>query len=67
MGAAAALAARQLEWLVSGATFFAQVVRLATSIGVALAVLAVAASLLKIREFRDGAAVVAGRFRRPGR
>jgi putative peptidoglycan lipid II flippase len=64
MGVAAAFTARQLESWVTGATLLAQLVRLTTTIGVALGVLAAAATVLKIREFREGTAVVAARFRR---
>jgi putative peptidoglycan lipid II flippase len=64
MGAAAAAASRQLGAWLPGPTLIAQVVRLAVTIGIAVAVLSAAAHLLRIREFRDGVALVTSRFRR---
>jgi putative peptidoglycan lipid II flippase len=64
MGAAAmALDRYALVWL-PGDALLMQIVRLALSIGVAVAVLAAAAHLLHIDEFRRGVALVTARFRR---
>ena len=49
-------------WLAGGG-LVPQITRLAATIGVALGVLSGAAYLLRIREFRDGVALVARRFR----
>ncbi|OFW07039.1 MAG: murein biosynthesis integral membrane protein MurJ [Acidobacteria bacterium RIFCSPLOWO2_02_FULL_68_18] len=62
-GAAEAAGAR---WL-PGDALVLQVIRLGAAIGVALAVLGVAAHLLRIREFREGAAMVMRRLRRASR
>ncbi len=63
--AAAAIAADAAgaRWL-PGDALLLQIVRLALAIGVALAVLAAAAHVLHIREFRAGVAIVARRMRR---
>ncbi|MBI4885998.1 MAG: murein biosynthesis integral membrane protein MurJ [Acidobacteria bacterium] len=64
MAAAAAAADRAgVRWL-PGDGLWPQVGRLIASIGIALAVLAAAAHLLRIREFREGMAIVLRRFRR---
>jgi peptidoglycan biosynthesis protein MviN/MurJ (putative lipid II flippase) len=64
MGAAAlAVEALARRWLPGGALVF-QIARLTVAIAVALGVLAAAAHLLHIREFREGMAMVTRRFRR---
>jgi len=58
------------EWLVArlpSHTFLNQAIRLGLSIGSSLIVLAAAAWLLRIREFREAVAIVARRLRRPAR
>jgi putative peptidoglycan lipid II flippase len=63
---AAATIAAQIagtRWL-PGDALLVQIVRLALAIGVSLAVLAAAAHVLHIREFREGLAMVARRIRR---
>lgn len=62
--AATATYAAMTGWL-PGNGLLAQIVRLTAAIGVALGVLAAAAHLLRIREFSEGLAVVARRFRGP--
>jgi putative peptidoglycan lipid II flippase len=64
MGAAAAATSHQLGAWLPGPTLIAQVARLAATIGIAVAVLSAAAHLLRIREFRDGVALVTSRFHR---
>jgi putative peptidoglycan lipid II flippase len=64
MGAAAAGADAWLGTALPGENVAAQIVRVTLSIGVALAVLAAAAWLLRIREFKDATAVIVRRFRR---
>ena len=68
MGAAALAIDRTLAVSIPGSAFFVQAARLLMTILSALAVLAIAAHLLKIREFREGLALVmkrAGREDRP--
>ena len=60
MGFAAVFADRMLIALAPGAGFFAQALRLGTTIGAALVVFAIAAHLLRIREFRDAVAQMMG-------
>jgi putative peptidoglycan lipid II flippase len=67
MGAAALVSERQLTQWMPGDALALQVVRLALSIGVALAALAAASWLLRIREFNQGVALVMRRFRRKAR
>lgn len=67
MGAAAAAADAWLAARVGGAALPLQLVRVGGSIGVALAVLASAAWVLRIREFHEGVAIVVRRLRRTGR
>jgi len=62
-GAAIAVDAASLRWL-PGDALLLQIVRLALAIGGALAVLAAAAHVLHIREFREGMAMVTRRIRR---
>ena len=64
MGGAAVGVEMALGVWLPGTSLVAQVVRLAAAIGVALGVLAAGAHLLRIREFRDGVALVTRRFRR---
>jgi len=61
--AAVATEAAGARWL-PGDGLLPQIVRLAAAIGVSLAVLAGAAHLLRIREFREGVEMVARRLRR---
>jgi putative peptidoglycan lipid II flippase len=63
MGAAALVAHGALAAWMPGPALAAQVVRLAAAIGVALAVLAAAAHLLGLREFREAAGMVTRRLR----
>ena len=51
------------QWL-PGDALMLQIVRVATTIGLSVAVLAAAAWLLRIREFHEGMAIVLRRFRR---
>ena len=51
------------QWL-PGDALMRQIVRVATTIGLSVAVLAAAAWLLRIREFHEGMAIVLRRFRR---
>jgi putative peptidoglycan lipid II flippase len=64
MGAAAAASYSAMTSWLPGDAIAVQIVRLATSIGIAVAVLAGAAWLLRIREFNEGVALVARRLRR---
>jgi putative peptidoglycan lipid II flippase len=64
MGAAAVAVDRYSAAWLPGESLLAQVARLAVSIGIAIAVLAAAAHLLHIDEFRRGVALVTSRFRR---
>jgi putative peptidoglycan lipid II flippase len=64
MGAAAFASLRALELWLPGDAEFIQIVRLAITIGFALAVLAGSAWLLRIREFNQGVALVTRRLRR---
>ena len=61
--AAVAVDASAVAWL-PGDALVVQIVRLAATIAVSLAVLAGAAHLLRIREFREGVAAVARKLRR---
>jgi putative peptidoglycan lipid II flippase len=66
MGAAAMFVEPRLVTMLPGAGLMVQIVRLAATIGAALAVLGAAAWLLRIREFDEGVALVSRRFlRRP--
>ena len=67
MGAAAYYTNALLELWLPGHALPAQIVRLGSSIGVALIVLAAAAWLLHIREFNEGVALVTRRLRRTAR
>jgi hypothetical protein len=58
MGTAALVADRTLVVWIPGVSFVVQAVRLLLTIMFALAVLAVAAHILKIREFREGLALM---------
>jgi putative peptidoglycan lipid II flippase len=64
MAAATVATNGALETWVPGLSLGAQIVRLAATIGVALAVLATAAHVLSVREFREAVSVVTRRFRR---
>ena len=64
MGAAAAAVDRFSMTWISGDGLLPQIVRLAAAIGAAVVVLAAAAHLLHIDEFRRGVNLVTGRFRR---
>jgi putative peptidoglycan lipid II flippase len=64
MGLAATGLERLMAGLVPGSRLAPQVLRLGVSIGGAVAVLALAAHLLKIKEFGDGVAMVMRRFGR---
>ena len=64
MGAAAVAADAAASTWLPGQSLPAQIVRLAAAIGAALVVLAGAAHVLRIREFRDGVAAVTRRFHR---
>ena len=59
MGTAALAADRTLAVWIPGSAFLVQAARLLATIMSALAVLALAAHILKIREFREGLALVA--------
>jgi putative peptidoglycan lipid II flippase len=63
MGISAFAVDRELERAIPGAHLVEQAVRLATSIGVALAVLAASAAALRIGEFRESLALVTRRIR----
>jgi putative peptidoglycan lipid II flippase len=67
MGAAALAAIRGLETWLPGSGELMQIVRLALTIGFALAVLAGSAWVLRIREFNQGVALVKRRLRRSAR
>ena len=64
MGAAAALVDLELRRVFPGDALGAQAVRLAAAIGAALGVLAAAAHLLHVHEFRQGVRLVMSRFAR---
>ena len=64
MGVAAAAVDGWVSQALPGDNIAAQVVRVALSIGVAVAVLAAAAWALRVREFKEGMALVLRRFRR---
>ena len=64
MGGAAYAADRALAAGLPGDTLLSQILRVAGSIGTALVVLTLAAWLLRIREFREGLALVMRRFGR---
>ena len=64
MGAAAAGIELALTVWLPGTSLALQVIRLAAAIGVALAVLAAGAHLLRIREFRQAVALITRRLRR---
>ena len=64
MGAAALIVDALMQGWVPGAAFTAQLVRLAGDIGAAVVVLAAAAHLLHIDEFRRGVTLVTSRLRR---
>jgi putative peptidoglycan lipid II flippase len=64
MGAAAVAADRYSAAWLPGDGLLPQLLRLAAAIGTAMAVLAAAAHMMHIDEFRRGVAVVASRFRR---
>ena len=64
MGAAAAAVDAWAAGALPGDGIGWQIVRVALSIGVAIAVLAAAASVLRVREFSEGMALVMRRFRR---
>ena len=65
MGAAALAADRGLAGWLPGDAVPLQALRLAVTIGIALLVLAAAAALLRVREFHEGFALIARRWRRP--
>jgi putative peptidoglycan lipid II flippase len=67
MGLAAFYANELLQARLPSPAFVMQALRLAASIGLAVLVLAASAWMLRIREFNEGVAMVARRFRRPGR
>jgi putative peptidoglycan lipid II flippase len=67
MGAAASATDGTLASVLPGGGIMLQIVRLAATIGVALAVLAGASWLLRIREFTESVALVTRRLRRAGR
>jgi len=67
MGIAAVAAGTAAAAWLPGEALAAQIVRLAATITVSLAVLAGAAHLLRIREFRDGVAAVTRKFRQSTR
>jgi putative peptidoglycan lipid II flippase len=67
MGAAAAAVDAWAAGALPGDGIGWQVVRVALPIGVAIAVLAAAASVLRVREFNEGMALVMRRFRRKPR
>jgi putative peptidoglycan lipid II flippase len=64
MGVAAVFVDNATAVWLPGDALWVQIGRLAAAIGVSLAVLAAAAHLLHIREFREGVAILARRFRR---
>jgi hypothetical protein len=65
MAAATVAADRALAVWLPGGSIVVEVARLAATNGAALAVLAAAAHLLHIREFRQGMALVARKLGRP--
>jgi putative peptidoglycan lipid II flippase len=66
MGFAAYAVSAVLETQLPGGSLALQIVRLAATIGISVVVLGVASWLLRIREFRDGVALVTRRVgRRP--
>jgi len=67
MGATAFYAHELLTTRLPSHAFAVQAVRLGISIGLAIAVLAASAWMLRIREFNEGVAMVARRFRRTPR
>jgi putative peptidoglycan lipid II flippase len=67
MGVAAAAVDGWAAQALPGDDIAAQVVRVSLAIGVAIAVLAAAAWILRIREFNEGMALVMRRFRRTSR
>ena len=67
MGVVATVTDQLLASRLPGNGLLPQIVRLASTIGVALAVLAGASWLLRIREFSEGVALVTRRFRRTHR
>jgi putative peptidoglycan lipid II flippase len=70
MGVAAYAASFVLETQLPGSSLALQILRLAATIGISVVVLGVASWLLRIREFREGLALVArriGPMRRIGR
>jgi putative peptidoglycan lipid II flippase len=67
MGVAAVLAEGWLAVSLPGASLVRQILRLAATISVSLAVLAGASWLLRIREFSEGAALITARVRRTPR
>ena len=67
MGIVTLAVAAALERMVGGTGLLPQILRLTMTIAVSLAVFAGAAHALHIREFREGAALIARRFRRTSR
>jgi peptidoglycan biosynthesis protein MviN/MurJ (putative lipid II flippase) len=67
MGVAASAADGALASVLPGGGVVLQIVRLASTIGIALVVLAGASWLLRIREFTEGVSLVTRRLRRAGR
>lgn len=67
MGAATFVANRMLDVWLPGDALLLQIVRVAATIGVSLVVLAGAAHMLRIREFREGMALVTRRLARRAR
>ena len=67
MGAAAAAVDGWAAAALPGDSVVVQIVRVALSIGAAVAVLAAAAWVLRVREFNEGMAIVLRRFRRTRR
>jgi len=67
MGATAFYSNQLLTAWLPGRAFAFQALRLGTAIGLAVAVLAASAWMLRIREFNEGVAIVARRFRRSSR
>jgi hypothetical protein len=63
MGAAASMMHRTLTVWLPGEAIILQIVRVGSAIAVAIGVLAVAAWLLRIREFTQGVALVTQRLR----
>jgi putative peptidoglycan lipid II flippase len=67
MGMAASAADGALASVLPGGGVVLQIVRLASTIGIALVVLAVASWLLRIKEFTDAVSLVSNRLRRAAR